>query len=49
MLNCNCEFNNKIFKIDAERSLIFVKGSVPGKAGNVLYLRDAVKNAHKND
>lgn len=49
MFNGKKYFYYKIYKIDADRSLIFVKGSVPGKAGGILYLRDAIKNAHKNE
>ena len=33
-----------IYKVDAERQLIYVKGSVPGKSGNVVRIRDAFKN-----
>lgn len=33
-----------VYKIDSERQLIYVKGSVPGKAGNVVRIRDAFKN-----
>lgn len=38
----------RIYKIDAARQLIYVRGSVPGKAGNVVYLRDSLKGARKN-
>lgn len=39
----------KIYKIDAERQLIFVKGSIPGRAGNPVYLRDSYRRAYKNE
>ena len=32
-----------IAKVDAERNLIMVKGSVPGAAGTFLMLRDTVR------
>ncbi len=31
-----------IFKIDVEKNLIYVKGSVPGKAGTTIRVRDTV-------
>ena len=38
-----------MYKIDVGRSLIFIKGAVPGKPGTVLYLKDAVKKVEKNE
>ncbi|NUS71992.1 MAG: 50S ribosomal protein L3 [Corynebacteriales bacterium] len=35
--------NLKVFKIDAERNLILVKGAVPGPKGGLVVLRSAVK------
>ncbi len=35
--------NLEIFKTDVERSLIIVKGAVPGAKGGWVYIRDAVK------
>eukprot|EP00201_Polytomella_parva_P011914 CAMPEP_0175057222 /NCGR_PEP_ID=MMETSP0052_2-20121109/11137_1 /TAXON_ID=51329 ORGANISM="Polytomella parva, Strain SAG 63-3" /NCGR_SAMPLE_ID=MMETSP0052_2 /ASSEMBLY_ACC=CAM_ASM_000194 /LENGTH=304 /DNA_ID=CAMNT_0016322397 /DNA_START=238 /DNA_END=1152 /DNA_ORIENTATION=+ len=34
--------NLQVYKIDAERNLIYVKGSVPGEKGGALFLRDSV-------
>ncbi len=31
-----------IFKIDVEKNLIYIKGSVPGKAGSILKIRDTI-------
>lgn len=31
--------NLKVVKVDAERHLLFVKGSVPGPAGSILFIR----------
>ena len=31
-----------IFKIDVEKNLIYVKGSVPGKAGTTIRVRDTI-------
>lgn len=35
--------NQRVYKIDAERSLIYVIGSVPGKEGTVIRIKDAPK------
>ena len=32
-----------VFKVDAERNLIYVKGQIPGKAGNFLRIKDALR------
>ena len=40
--------NLQVFKIDAVRNLIYVKGSIPGRAGNLVKIRDAIKAFEKN-
>lgn len=41
--------NLKVVKVDPERNLILVKGSVPGRRGSLLIIREAVKSrAAKN-
>jgi large subunit ribosomal protein L3 len=35
--------NLEVVQVDAERNLIFLKGSVPGSKGMRVRLRDAVK------
>eukprot|EP01016_Furgasonia_blochmanni_P016782 TRINITY_DN1979_c0_g1_i1.p2 TRINITY_DN1979_c0_g1~~TRINITY_DN1979_c0_g1_i1.p2 ORF type:complete len:523 (+),score=131.34 TRINITY_DN1979_c0_g1_i1:118-1686(+) len=40
--------NLLVYKIDVERCLIYVKGSVPGRAGTVVEIRDAHKMREKN-
>ena len=35
--------NLTVFRVDAERGLIMIKGSVPGHEGSVVRIRDAVK------
>lgn len=37
------KLNLKVHSIDAARGLIFVKGSVPGSRGGIVYVRDAIK------
>lgn len=37
------KINLMIHNIDKERGLIFVKGSVPGSRGGIVYVRDAIK------
>ena len=32
----------QIFKIDCDKNLLYLKGSVPGKAGTTIYLRDTL-------
>ena len=34
----------KLVKVDAEKNLLFIKGSVPGTKGSLLCLRDSVKS-----
>lgn len=36
-----------VVKIDVDRSLIYIKGQVPGCISTVVKIRDAVKQAHK--
>lgn len=31
----------QVYKIDAKRGLVYVKGSVPGKSGSVVRISDA--------
>ncbi len=40
--------SQKIVRIDAERNLILVSGSVPGAAGGDVIIRSAVKNKQKS-
>ncbi len=35
--------NLRVFRIDAPRNLIYVRGAVPGFAGNWLRIRDAAR------
>jgi len=39
--------NQIVAKIDTERSLLYVKGNVPGSFGTVVKVRDAVKKIEK--
>ncbi|EMD82295.1 50S ribosomal protein L3 [Pacificimonas flava] len=41
--------NLEVVEIDADRGLIFVKGSVPGAKGGWLTVKDAVKKKHAAD
>ena len=36
--------NLEVVKVDADKNLLFVKGSVPGIKGSLLCLRDSIKN-----
>ena len=36
--------NLDVVKVDTDKNLLFVKGSVPGAKGSLLCLRDSVKN-----
>jgi len=38
------KLNLKVHDVDAERGLIYVKGSVPGSRGGIVYVRDAIKS-----
>jgi large subunit ribosomal protein L3 len=39
--------NLEIISVDTERSLVLVKGAVPGPRGGVVFLRTSVKNPMK--
>jgi len=39
------KLNLLIHQIDVERGLIFIKGSVPGPKGGIVYVRDAIKKS----
>ncbi|MBM3633025.1 MAG: 50S ribosomal protein L3 [Alphaproteobacteria bacterium] len=39
------KLNLKVHDVDAERGLIYVKGSVPGARGSCVYVRDAIKKS----
>jgi large subunit ribosomal protein L3 len=39
--------NLEVVSSDAERSLLLVKGAVPGPRGGVVLIRDAIKGGHK--
>lgn len=39
----------QVFKIDVERSLIFIRGHVPGNPGSLVELKDAVKKLNQNE
>ena len=41
--------NLKIIKIDSSKSLLFIKGAVPGKPGALITVTDAVKKNLSND
>lgn len=32
----------QVFKVDVEKNLVYLRGSVPGKAGTVIRLRDTI-------
>jgi len=38
------KLNLKVHNVDAERGLIYVKGSIPGARGSIVYVRDAIKS-----
>jgi large subunit ribosomal protein L3 len=42
------KLNLKVHDVDAERGLIYVKGSVPGARGSIVYVRDAIKSPAKS-
>ena len=37
--------NLKVVKVDVERNLILIKGSVPGNKGSILKIKATVKSA----
>lgn len=39
------KMNLAVHGVDAERNLIFIKGSVPGSKGGIVYVRDAIKGS----
>ena len=39
--------NQRIVRIDDERSLLYIQGAVPGPTGSLIQLRDAVKKADR--
>ena len=41
--------NLEIISTDVERGLILVKGSVPGSAGNYVFVNDAVKKTKREE
>ncbi len=41
--------NLRVVQTDVERGLVLVEGSVPGHAGNYIFIRDAVKRALPKD
>ncbi len=41
--------NLTVFRVDAERGLIMIKGAVPGHEGSFIKIRDAVKKATHKD
>lgn len=43
-----CQLNLKVFKIDYERSLLYLLGSVPGKAGELIEIQDSRFAVKKN-
>lgn len=44
MGNNRCTFfNMKLYKIDVDRNLLFLKGSVPGKNGDWIQIKDAIR------
>lgn len=42
------QLNLVVYKVDAERNLLFVRGAVPGHDNSVVYVRDAVKRIKQN-
>jgi ribosomal protein L3 len=39
--------NQRVVRIDVEKSLLYVAGNVPGGVGAVVKIRDAVKKVEK--
>lgn len=37
------KLNLLVHSVDADRGLIYIKGSIPGSSGGVVYIRDAIK------
>lgn len=40
--------NLKVYKIDVSRSLVYIKGGVPGNNGTVVEIKDSIKNWKEN-
>jgi large subunit ribosomal protein L3 len=40
--------NLRIVKIDAEKNLLFIRGSVPGPNGGLVEVRKAIKKSKKH-
>lgn len=34
----------QVFKIDVDKNLLFIKGSIPGKAGSIIKIRDTLNS-----
>ena len=41
------KLNLVVHSVDADRNLIFIKGSVPGPKGEIVFVRDAIKASKK--
>lgn len=41
--------NLRVYKIDSDKSLIYVTGAVPGRRGNFLMIKDSYKKVDKNE
>jgi large subunit ribosomal protein L3 len=39
--------NIEVIRVDSERGLLFLKGSVPGAKGNGVFIRSGIKQSHK--
>lgn len=42
------KLNLLVHYVDVEKGLIFIRGSVPGSKGSVVYVRDAIKKSQPN-
>lgn len=42
------QLNLMVYKVDAEKNLLFVRGAVPGHDNGLVFVRDAVKKAKQN-
>lgn len=38
------KLNLSVYSVDTEKNLLFIKGSVPGHRGSLVYVRDAIKD-----
>lgn len=43
------KLNLSVYQVDAARGLVFIKGSVPGSKGGIVYIRDAIKRVNKTN